>query len=124
MLRPDSFSVAALLTALVAFGPISTDLYLPSLPGIARDLATDAASVQLTLSICLFGFAVGQIISGPLSERFGRRPVLMGGRGIYRGGSAACALAPNIELLVAARFVQALGACSGVVLSRAIVLDI
>lgn len=120
----DSFSTAALLTAMVAFGPISTDLYLPSLPGIARDLGTDAASVQLTLSVFLLGFAAGQIVYGPLSDRHGRRSVLLGGVLLYLIGSFACAAAASIEWLIAARFLQAIGACSGVVLSRAIVRDI
>lgn len=120
----ESFSTAVLLTALVAFGPISTDLYLPSLPGIARDLLTDAAAVQLTLSVFLLGFAGGQIVYGPLSDRYGRRPVLLGGVTLYLFGSLACALAATIEWLIAARFLQAIGACSGVVLARAVVRDI
>lgn len=124
MPRPESFLVGALLTGLVAFGPLSTDLYLPSLPGIARDLTADASAVQLTLSVFLLGFAVGQILYGPLSDRFGRRPVLLGGIAIYLAGTAACALAPSIHALIAARFVQAVGACSGVVLARAIVRDL
>jgi DHA1 family bicyclomycin/chloramphenicol resistance-like MFS transporter len=124
MPRPESFLVGALLTGLVAFGPLSTDLYLPSLPGIARDLMADASAVQLTLSVFLLGFAVGQVLYGPLSDRFGRRPVLLGGIAIYLAGTAACALAPSIHALIAARFVQAVGACSGVVLARAIVRDL
>jgi DHA1 family bicyclomycin/chloramphenicol resistance-like MFS transporter len=124
MPRPESFLVGALLTGLVAFGPLSTDLYLPSLPGIARDLVADASAVQLTLSVFLLGFAVGQILYGPLSDRFGRRPVLLGGIAIYLAGTAACAFAPTIQALIAARFAQAVGACSGVVLTRAIVRDL
>jgi len=124
MPRPESFLAGALLTGLVAFGPLSTDLYLPSLPGIARDLMAEASAVQLTLSVFLLGFAVGQILYGPLSDRFGRRPVLLGGIAIYLAGTAACALAPTIQALIAARFAQAVGACSGVVLARAIVRDL
>ena len=120
----DSLSTAVLLTALVAFGPISTDLYLPSLPGIARDLMTDAASVQLTLSVFLLGFAGGQIVYGPLSDRYGRRPVMLSGVTLYFLGSLACLVAVSIEWLIAARFLQAIGACSGVVLARAVVRDI
>lgn len=124
MRRPESLRIAVLLTAVVAFGPISTDLYLPSLPGIARHFGTDAAAVQATLSMFLLGFAGGQIIYGPLSDRYGRRPVLVSGVAVYLAATMACAIAESIEALIGARFFQALGACSGVVLVRAIVRDI
>jgi DHA1 family bicyclomycin/chloramphenicol resistance-like MFS transporter len=122
--RPDSLAVAALLTTLVAFGPISTDLYLPSLPSLRAVFDTDVARVQLTLSVFLAAFAVGQLIYGPLSDRFGRRPVLLGGVTVYFLAGLACASAPSIEALIAGRFVQAVGACSGVVLARAVVRDV
>jgi DHA1 family bicyclomycin/chloramphenicol resistance-like MFS transporter len=124
MRRPESLRIAVLLTAVVAFGPISTDLYLPSLPGIARYFGTDAAAAQATLSIFLLGFAGGQIVYGPLSDRFGRRPILVAGVAVYLAATMACAIAESIEALVGARFFQALGACSGVVLVRAIVRDL
>lgn len=124
MRRPDSLPVTVLLTALVAFGAISTDLYLPSLPAIARAFESDSARVQFTLSVFLAGFAVSQIAYGPLSDRFGRRPILLGGLAIYVAASVACLAAPSIELLIVARFVQAMGACTGVVLGRAVVRDI
>lgn len=124
MQQPDSRRIAVLLTAVVAFGPISTDLYLPSLPGIARHFGTDAAAAQATLSVFLFGFASGQILYGPLSDRFGRRPVLVAGIALYLAASMACAIAESIQALVISRFFQAFGACSGVVLARAIVRDI
>ena len=76
--RPDSLPVAALLTALVAFGPISTDMYLPSLPALVVAFDTDVPTVQLTLSAFLVAFAVSMLVYGPLSDRFGRRPVLLG----------------------------------------------
>ena len=79
MSRPNGLAVTALLTALVALGPLSTDLYLPSLPGLRRHFDADIAEVQLTLSIFLVGIALGQLVYGPLSDRFGRRPALMGG---------------------------------------------
>jgi DHA1 family bicyclomycin/chloramphenicol resistance-like MFS transporter len=123
-MRPDSLAVAVLLTALVAFGAISTDLYLPSLPAIGRAFASDTAEVQLTLSVFLVGFAFSQVVYGPLSDRYGRRPVLIGGLGLYVAASLACMAAPSIELLIAARFLQALGACAGVVLGRAVVRDV
>jgi DHA1 family bicyclomycin/chloramphenicol resistance-like MFS transporter len=124
MAKPDSLIVIALLTALVALGPISTDLYLPSLPSLVSVFQTDVAAVQLTLSVFLAGFACGQLIYGPLSDRFGRKPVMLGGLLTYLAASLACALANSIEALIAARFVQALGACAGPVLGRAVVRDV
>lgn len=119
-----SFGLAALLTTLVALGPLSTDLYLPSLPTLARVFATDAAHVQLTLSVYLAGFACAQLFYGGLSDRFGRRPVMLGGLALYFGASLLCVFAGSIEMLIAARFLQAVGACSGPVLGRAIVRDV
>jgi DHA1 family bicyclomycin/chloramphenicol resistance-like MFS transporter len=121
--RP-SFALAALLTTLVALGPLSTDLYLPALPTLARVFASDAARVQLTLSVFLAGFACGQIFYGPLSDRFGRRPLMLGGLALFCAGSIGCVLATSIEMLVLARFVQALGACAGPVIGRAVVRDL
>ena len=119
-----TFALALLLTTLVALGPLSTDLYLPALPTLARVFASDAARVQLTLSLFLAGFACGQIFYGPLSDRFGRRPVMLGGLMLYCLGSLGCILAASIEMLIAARFAQALGACAGPVIGRAIVRDL
>lgn len=119
-----SWRLAALLTTLVALGPLSTDLYLPSLPTLAEVFATDAARVQLTLSVFLGGFALGQLAYGALSDRFGRRPVMLAGLTLYFLASLACLLATSIQMLIAARFVQAIGACAGPVLGRAIVRDV
>jgi DHA1 family bicyclomycin/chloramphenicol resistance-like MFS transporter len=124
MARPESLIVAVLLTAMVALGPISTDLYLPSLPTIGADFGSDNAAVQLTLSVFLAGFAFSQLVYGPLSDRYGRRPMILGGLVVYLLASLACAYAPNIEALIAARFLQAVGACVGPVLGRAAVRDI
>ncbi|MGF1630473.1 MAG: multidrug effflux MFS transporter [Kiloniellaceae bacterium] len=124
MARAESLTVAILLTAMVALGPISTDLYLPSLPTIGAAFGADTVTVQLTLSVFLAGFAVSQLIYGPLSDRFGRRPMILGGIVLYFLASLACAYAPSIEVLVLARFGQALGACVGPVLGRAAVRDI
>nr|WP_295832940.1 multidrug effflux MFS transporter [uncultured Azospirillum sp.] len=124
MPRPDSLSIRVLLTALVAFGPLSTDLYLPSLPTLVRVFDTDVATVQLTLSIFLVGFAVSQLVYGPMSDRFGRRPTLLVGVAIYLAASAVCAMTSSIEGLIAARFFQALGACCGPVVARAVVRDV
>ena len=124
MLRPDSLAATLLLTALVAFGPLSTDLYLPALPGMTDLFSTDVAHVQLTLSVFLAGFAISQLFVGPLSDRFGRRPVLLFGLCLYTIASIACTLADSIGLLIWARMFQAMGACSGVVIGRAIVRDV
>jgi len=117
-------TLAILLTLLVAFGPMCTDLYLPSLPDMARDLRTTTTMVQMTMSAFVIGFAVAQLAYGPLSDRFGRRRVIMGGVVLYVVASLFCVVAPTIEALIAGRFVQALGACCGPVVSRAVVRDI
>jgi DHA1 family bicyclomycin/chloramphenicol resistance-like MFS transporter len=124
-MRPaNSFAVTALLTALVALGPISTDLYLPSLPSLAEYFSVGVDDIQLTLSVFLVGLATAQLIYGPLSDRFGRRPVLLVGIAIYVVASIVCMLAPSVPVLVAARFAQATGACVGPVLGRAVVRDV
>lgn len=121
---PRSRPVTTLLVLLVAFGPASTDLYLPALPSIARAFGSDPGAAQLTLSVFLLGFALAMLAHGPLSDRFGRRPVLFGALLVYLVASAACALAPSMEALILARFLQALGACAGAVIGRAIVRDV
>ena len=117
-------ALAVLITTLVALGPLSLDFYLPSLPALAETLGTDVAGAQMTLSVFLVGFAVGQLFYGPLSDRFGRRPALLAGLFIYLLGSLRCTFAADIRWLIAARFAQALGACAGPVLGRAIVRDL
>jgi len=124
MARAESLTVSVLLTAMVALGPISTDLYLPSLPAIGAALGVGQGQVQLTLSVFLAGFAVSQLACGPLSDRFGRRPVILAGLVLYLAASLACAAATSIEMLILARFCQAVGACVGPVLGRAAVRDI
>jgi MFS transporter, DHA1 family, multidrug resistance protein len=121
---PESLSVGALLTALVALGQISTSIYIPSMPSIVADLATTPARVNLTLSGFLLGFAVCQMVFGPMSDRLGRRPVMFTGLGLYLIASALCALAPTIALLITGRVLQGMAACAGPVLGRAIVRDI
>jgi DHA1 family bicyclomycin/chloramphenicol resistance-like MFS transporter len=103
--------------------PLSTDLYLATLPGMAKDFGVTAAAVQHTLSLFVIGFGTAQLVSGPMSDRFGRRPVLIGGLTLYLLSSIACALAPGLGWLVAARFAQAVGCCTGVVVARAIIRD-
>jgi DHA1 family bicyclomycin/chloramphenicol resistance-like MFS transporter len=124
MLRPGTFALTALLAALSAVGPLTTDMYLPSLPDIVRLLGATTAQGQLTISAYLIGFAVGQIVYGPVADRHGRKPVLIGAIVLYCAASLACALSTSIELLIVARFAQALGGSGGVVLARAIVRDL
>ena len=112
------------LGVLSAFAPISIDMYLPSLPSIGRDLQADAAHVQLTLATFMFGMGIGQLIYGPLSDRYGRRKPLMWGIALYTFSSLGCALAPRIEALIALRFLQALGGAAGPVIARAVVRDL
>jgi DHA1 family bicyclomycin/chloramphenicol resistance-like MFS transporter len=124
MLRPDTFALTALLALLTALGPLAVDMYLPSFPEIGRVLGASPATVQLTLSLYLVSYAAGQVIYGPLSDRFGRIPVMRFALIVYCVASAACAAAPNIELLLTARAVQALGSSGAIVLARAIVRDL
>ena len=124
MLRPDTFALTALLSLLTALGPLAVDMYLPSFPDIGRLLGAPPATVQLTLSLYMVSYALGQVIYGPLSDRYGRVPVLRAALAIYCVASLACAFAPNIEMLLAARIVQALGSSGAVVLARAVVRDL
>lgn len=126
MRRPDPKSrlITVLLVALVALGPLSTDMYLPSLPSLVSVFDSDVPTVQLTLSAFMVAFAVSMLVYGPLSDRFGRRPVLIAATAIYVAASIACALAPSIEVLIVARVVQAFGACAGPVIGRAVVRDV
>lgn len=112
-----------LISGCLMLQPLSTDLYLASLPHMAGYFAVSPAAVQRTLSLFVIGFGTAQLISGPLSDRYGRRPVLLGGLAIYAAASIACALAPSLDLLVVARFVQAVGCCTAAVVARAIVRD-
>lgn len=121
---PESLAMTLLLTTLVAFGALSNNMYLPSFPAMARELGVPVSTVLATLSAFFIGFAVGQLFYGSLSDRFGRRPVLLGGLAAYTLASAVCAAAPDAGTLVAARFVQGLAAAASQVLARAIVRDL
>lgn len=124
MLRPDSIAFTALLGLLTAFGPVATDMYVPSMPDIGRLLHASTAEVQLTLSAYLVGIAVGQVVYGPISDRYGRKPVLLAALVLFCLASALCSAAPDIETLIAARALQALGGSGAMVLPRAIVRDL
>ena len=124
MLRPGTFALTALLAALTAVGPLSTDMYLPSLPDIARDLNASTSQVQLTISSYLIGFACGQILYGPVSDRHGRKPVLLAAVALFCAASIVCMLATSVEMLILARIAQALGGSGAVVVTRAIVRDL
>jgi len=116
--------LALTLGSLSAFGPLTIDMYLPAMPGMAGQLHTSAPLVQLTLTVFVIGLAVGQVIAGPLSDTWGRRRPLLLGVALYVAGSLWCALAPSVGWLISGRILQSLGAAAGIVLARAIVRDL
>ena len=120
---PRERTLVALIGFYLMLQPLATDFYLASLPGLARTFDTSAATAQLTLSVFVFAFGLMQLVAGPLSDRYGRRPVLVAGLALYALASVACALAPTIGLMIAARFAQAIGCCAAVVVARAIIRD-
>lgn len=113
-----------LLTGFVALQPLATDMFLPSLPGIGREFNAPISAVQWTLSIFIIGFGLSQLLAGPLSDRYGRYPVLVGGIGIFALASFAAIFAPDLQFLVICRFFQAAGACSGLLGARAMIRDL
>ncbi|MEG2042895.1 MAG: MFS transporter, partial [Hafnia sp.] len=117
-------SIIVLLSALVAFGPLSIDMYLPSLPLIAQDLQTQVSEVQQTITLFLIGFSAGMLVYGPLSDRFGRKKLLLIGMVIYILATLGCVFSSQIEQLQLFRLLQAIGGASASVLSRALVRDL
>ncbi len=117
------FGLIAMLGFLSAVTPLSIDMYLPSLPRLADELTTSSSMAQISVSTFFFGLALGQLLYGPLSDRFGRRPALLLGFGLYLAASLACALTRNIEMLIVARAVQGLGAAASPSAGRAIIRD-
>ena len=109
LLKRDTLAMTAVLALMTALGPLSTDLYLPSLPSIATNFSSSIAAAQTTLSAFLFGFALGQIVHGPLSDRLGRKPVLLGGFLLFSLATLACAYAPSMDALIAGRFLKRSG---------------
>ncbi len=114
----------ALLMAMTAIGPATLNMVVPALPALTRQLATDAGTVQLTLSLYLLSLATAQLLLGPLSDRFGRRPVVLGGLSIAVLASLAAIATSSIGALIAVRIVQAVGAATGIVMGRAIIRDL
>ncbi len=118
-----NFRTILILGALSAFGPLAIDFYLPAFPAMALAFGTDEKHVQLTLAAYFLGLSIGQLAYGPVADRFGRRMPLLIGVGLFTAASLACAYAPSLEWLIGARFIQALGGCAGMVISRAVVSD-
>lgn len=118
--RPPSI---ALLFAMLYAGQLGSTIYLPGLPDIARDLDTTLSAAQTMIAAYLGAFAVAQLVMGPLSDRLGRKPVILGGLLLFTVASVMCAFAPDIGLLLTARFAQAAGACATIVVGRAMVRD-
>jgi DHA1 family bicyclomycin/chloramphenicol resistance-like MFS transporter len=112
-------ALGVVLCLLTVFGPISMDLYLPVLPALTRDLGASTSAAQLTVTACLVGLALGQLVAGPLSDRYGRRRPLVVGVTAFVAASLLCALAPTIETLVAARFAQGIAGAAGIVIAQA-----
>ena len=121
---PSRRRTIVVLGMLSTFGPLSLDLYLPALPQLADSLGTSASSAQLSITSCLLGLAVGQLVAGPLSDRLGRRSPLIVGLFLYLLTSAACALAPSITVLVLLRLLQGLSGAAGLVVARAVARDL
>ena len=113
-----------ILGGLSAIGPVSIDMYLPALPELARDLDASASMAQLTVTACIVGLAVGQVLTGAISDRHGRRGPLLIFTALYAAASVLCAVAPGIELLIVARLLQGLAGSAGIVIARAIVRDV
>jgi len=121
--RTSHTFLTVVLGTLTAFGPLSIDMYLPSLPTIQQALSTTPTAVQLTLASFMVGMGVGQLVYGPLSDRLGRRRPLLWGVTLYTLSSLACAFSPNIPVLIGCRFLQAAGGAAGPVIARAVVRD-
>ncbi|MBT2477038.1 Bcr/CflA family multidrug efflux MFS transporter [Streptomyces sp. ISL-94] len=122
--RRTGLLVTFILGGLTALPPLSMDMYLPALPEVTTALRSPAATVQLTLTACLAGMALGQLVIGPMSDKWGRRRPLLTGMIVYVLATAICALAPSAELLIAFRLVQGLAGAAAIVIARAVVRDL
>lgn len=123
-LHHDSPWLLALLAGLVALGPLSIDMYLPAMPAMMQAFGTNISTIQLTISAYLAGFSLFHLLCGPLADRFGRKPVLLGGTVLFVVACIGCSLATTVEELLLWRFTQGIGACVGPTLARTIVRDI
>jgi len=122
--KPAGWKVLGVLTSLMGFASISTDFYLPAMPEIGRSLNASSGSIELTISGFLIGFSLGQLLWGPIGDRYGRKISVALGLVLFILGSAGCAFAGDVTTMIACRILQALGACSAVVLGRAMVRDL
>ncbi len=123
-MTPRRLTLILILGSLAALGPLSIDMYLPAFPDMSRSFDASASLIQLSLTACMLGMALGQLIVGPLSDVRGRKRPLMLALLAYLLASLACAMAPTIEVLIALRFIQGAAGASGIVISRAIVRDL
>jgi DHA1 family bicyclomycin/chloramphenicol resistance-like MFS transporter len=123
-MKPESPAMTVLLGALAGAAPFAMDVYLASMPSMTRALAATPSEVQLTLSVYMYGWGVAQLLAGPLSDRFGRRPALLGGLSVFVVASLACALSRNVYALIGARLIQAVSMASIAVVPRAVVRDL
>lgn len=122
--RRSTALLVLVLGVLSAIGPLATDLYLPALPQISADLGTTESRVKFTLTTVMIGMALGQLVIGPLSDRWGRRVPMLVGIGVFTTSTLAIALATSVEAFTVLRFVQGLSAAAGLVISRAVVRDV
>ncbi|WP_406140364.1 multidrug effflux MFS transporter [Streptomyces sp. NBC_01089] len=122
--RTTGILVTLVLGGLTALPALSMDMYLPALPEVTDALHSPAATVQLTLTACLIGMALGQLVVGPMSDKWGRRRPLLIGMAVYVAATAVCALAPSVELLITFRLLQGLAGSAGIVIARAVVRDL
>ncbi|MFF6971061.1 multidrug effflux MFS transporter [Streptomyces tsukubensis] len=122
--RRAGLLVTLVLGGMAALPPLSMDMYLPALPAVTDSLSASAATIQLTLTTCIAGLALGQLVAGPLSDRWGRRRPLLIGMVVYVVATALCALAPGAGVLIALRLVQGLAGAAGIVIARAVVRDL
>ncbi|WP_205503354.1 Bcr/CflA family multidrug efflux MFS transporter [Rufibacter psychrotolerans] len=124
MTRKQYFIIILILGSLSTISPFSIDMYLPGFPAIAQDLGTTISQVQLSLTAYLIGISAGQLLYGPLLDRFGRKYPLYAGLGVYIAASIGCAFANSADTLIAMRFLQAIGGCAGMVAGQALVRDL
>lgn len=116
--------LVAIITGMVSLGPLATDMYLPALPALTEQFNSSVSEVQLTLSVFLLGFALAQLLYGPMADRFGRKPVMLAGLALFVAATIACANSDSIVELIGWRLVQALGGAAGPVLGRAMIRDL